>query len=66
MSGKQNSLNLSSFCGFIEKFQLSFNLVEFSVKWSFSRILRLNFQLARQNSRVEFHLILIDFCKVVL
>ena len=29
MSGKQSSLNLSSFCGFVEKFQLLLNLDEF-------------------------------------
>ena len=43
MSRKQSSLNLSIFCAFVEKFQLSFNSIKFSVKLSFSRILGLNF-----------------------
>ena len=59
-------LNLSSTCGFVEKFQPSFNLIEFSVKLSFSRIFGLNFQFSidfvrvfskivfQQNSRIEF------------
>ena len=50
MSGKQSSLNLSTFLSFREKFQLLFNAVKFFGKLSFSRILRLNF---------SFHLMLI-------
>ena len=42
---KKSSLNLTIFCTFDEKFQLSFNSIEFSVKLSFSRILGLNFHL---------------------
>ena len=52
VSGKRSSLNLSIFCGCVEKFQLSFHLVKFSVKLYFCKISGLNF---------SFYLILIDF-----
>ena len=48
VSGKQSSLNLNSFVVSLNSklnFLLSFNLVESSIKLSFSRIPGLNFQL---------------------